>query len=91
MMPAHNYGIRTDNRLCNLRWDTQNNNAADKKRHGTNQTGEKHGTHKLTADQVRGLRYEAASGIHRFQLASKYQISFSYDWAIIRGRTWKAL
>lgn len=32
---CHNNGIRTDNRLCNLRWDTVKNNHADKVLHGT--------------------------------------------------------
>lgn len=32
---CHGDGVRTNNRLENLRWDTPSGNAADKKRHGT--------------------------------------------------------
>ena len=33
---CHKNGVRTDNRVCNLRWDTQSGNCADR-----NQSGEK--------------------------------------------------
>ena len=32
---CHGNGIRSDNRLCNLRWDTHKENYADAVRHGT--------------------------------------------------------
>jgi hypothetical protein len=35
MEACHNNGIRDDNRLENLRWDTRVNNHADKHKHGT--------------------------------------------------------
>lgn len=32
---CHNNGIRTDNRISNLRWDTHKNNQLDRAKHGT--------------------------------------------------------
>ena len=49
---CHNDGDRANNHVTNLRWDTSKNNHADKKRHGTQQCGEKHPNAKLTDDQV---------------------------------------
>ena len=39
---AHWNGVRTDNRLVNLRWATRKDNLADRVRHGTLPVGEKH-------------------------------------------------
>jgi len=36
---CHNNGIPDDNRIENLRWDTQKNNVQDRKKHGTYQWG----------------------------------------------------
>lgn len=53
---CHNNGIRHDNRLENLRWDSRKSNHADKKEHGTWQGGEKNGYSRLTEEQVRYIR-----------------------------------
>lgn len=39
MQCGHRNGLRTDNRLVNLRWVTREENMADQKRHGTFQAG----------------------------------------------------
>ena len=39
MVSCHNNGVPDDNRLENLRWDTQKNNVQDRKKHGTYQWG----------------------------------------------------
>jgi hypothetical protein len=61
MEACHNNGDPTDNRLCNLRWDTHANNEADKIRHGTyfiraRLKGERNGNSKLTEEEVRLIR-----------------------------------
>lgn len=40
---CHNNGNKADARLKNLRWDTRAGNFADKKLHGTSQTGARNG------------------------------------------------
>ncbi len=53
---CHNDGIRINNHLTNLRWDTIKNNHADKKKHGTWQVGENGSTAKLTNEQAREIK-----------------------------------
>lgn len=50
---CHNNGIKTDNRLSNLRWDTPKNNHADKHLHGTIRHREKHHRAKLNCLKAR--------------------------------------
>lgn len=60
MESCHNNGIRTDNRPCNLRWDTRSANQLDAVKHGTNpfsnQNGSNHIHAKLNELQVRIIR-----------------------------------
>ncbi len=52
MIACHNNGDPTDNRLCNLRWGTHDDNAKDKILHGTHQYGESCPKSKLTEAQA---------------------------------------
>lgn len=52
MQVAHNDGNRSNNCLSNLRWDTPKGNTADKHRHGTHQSGERHGMHILREPDI---------------------------------------
>lgn len=92
MEACHNNGIRTDDRLVNLRWDTRRNNHVDKKAHGTFQAGELHGMHKLTGDQVAEIRRAKASGKWHWgseALARKYGVHRVTVSAIANSRWWK--
>lgn len=40
---CHNNGVRTDNRMENLRWATRKDNEADKIKHGTQAIGDRNG------------------------------------------------
>jgi DNA-binding CsgD family transcriptional regulator len=55
---CHNNGVRTDNRLENLRWGTRAENSADRIAHGTvaRLAGTRAPTHKLSAEDVRMIR-----------------------------------
>jgi hypothetical protein len=52
MQVCHNDGDNRNNTLSNLRLDTRKNNCADRRKHGTENLGEKCGTSKLTNEQV---------------------------------------
>lgn len=90
---CHNNGVRADNRLENLRWDTRSNNAKDAVRHKThrsaNQYGERNLNSKLTEQDIRTMIY-----IHRTDLFSKkeiagiYKVSRSCIQNIFNGKTW---
>ena len=56
MEVCHGNGIRSDNRVVNLRWATRSENHADKKKHGTNLSGEQNPMHKLDENSVLEIR-----------------------------------
>jgi hypothetical protein len=49
---CHNNGIRTDDHLCNLRYDTPSNNQMDRRKHGTDNGGTRNGQSKLNSHAV---------------------------------------
>lgn len=89
----HLNGIRTDNRLENLRWGTRSENIQDSKQHGTynggGQLGEKNKNAKLTKDKVRVIRY--LRNVAKFSLkdiAWQFDVSVSAISEICSGRNW---
>lgn len=72
---AHWDGDGSNNKVDNLRWATESENMADKKRHGTHTQGEKHGKVKLSDEDVRNIRYWKAGGIHVDALAASFGVS----------------
>lgn len=55
---CHLDGTRTNNCVCNLRWDTRTGNMADRQSHGRTKRGEDHYKAKLTQAQVLAARSE---------------------------------
>lgn len=86
MEACHENGIRSDNRLENLRWDTRSANAHDKKQHGTMTWGEQHGNSKLTEEKIQEIRGDA-----RFskQIAKDHGVHFSTICRIKSHSTWQ--
>lgn len=87
MEGAHGNGIPTDNRLTNLAWKTPLENHADKKRHGTNPAGERHGNVKLNESQVREIRNKRGTATTA-ALAKEYGVSKSRICDIQLRRAW---
>lgn len=93
---AHNNGVRTDNRIENLRWATPKENQDDRKLHGTHCKGEANPIAKLTKEDVKNIR-EAMSaraggkiirdGVPR-KLAAQYGVHRSNIYQIARGDAW---
>ena len=85
MEGCHANGIRTDNRLSNLRWDTRKGNMADARKHGRTNRGERSPSAKLTREQVLAIR--AAIGTQR-EIASRFGISREQARDIRSGKRW---
>jgi hypothetical protein len=90
---CHNNGDPTNNRLENLRWDTEKSNSADAIAHGTYRKppalrGERNNNAKLDAEKVRAIRavphYRGISN----DLGKKFGVSKAVICAVRKRRTW---
>lgn len=88
MVACHNNGDRTDNRLCNLRWDTQLANVADSVVHGTKVQGERQGVAKLTVEDVVEIRRLYDVGESMCRLARRFGMSESQIGNVVHRRQW---
>jgi hypothetical protein len=63
MEARHLHRNKKNNKHGNLKWGTPQENAADKKRHGTASIGDKHGRAKLTTRLVKFIRKSKLQGV----------------------------
>jgi len=88
----HKNSDKTDNRVENLEWVTQQENVAHavENDHFFTPRGEQHGESKLTANDVREIRRLYARGQYtQRDLAQRFSVSKSLISAIIRRHVWK--
>lgn len=69
---CHNNGIRDDNRLENLRWDTRVNNFKDREKHGNTAKGERNGCAKVDTETVKAILADTRSNR---QIAKQYGLA----------------
>lgn len=87
----HINGIKTDNRVENLEWNTQQENKEHAVRTGLMDIkGIKHHKCKLTEEQVREIR-EIGFSQTRMSLSKKYGVSRSHILRLIRNEGWEHL
>ncbi len=86
---AHNNGVRCDNALDNLRWATQEENVADKVRHGTQQIGSRHGN--ASTDEVSIARLKSAfrKGATAREAAQECGVSIHVAYDVKQGMAWR--
>jgi hypothetical protein len=84
----HLNGNSLDNRACNLRWGTRQQNSDDKRRHGTMQAGSRNGQAKLTEADVEAIRVSRQTTT-LLALAIQYGVSRSQIKRIVYGKSWK--
>lgn len=85
----HIDGDSTNNRLENLAWGTHTENIADQRRHGTAVRGERQGSSRLTADQVREIRRRRADGEPQASVAAAFGVHKMTVTKITMRRAWK--
>lgn len=89
MQGCHNNGTRTDNRLCNLRWDTSSGNQRDRFAHGTHLLCERNPRAKLTHADVEAIRESYDRGQSQQAIAKRFGVGQSQISRIIRAQSWK--
>lgn len=91
---AHGDGVRLNNVADNLSWKTPAENGADKVRHGTSASREKHGRAVLTANDVAKIRAmnsekrTKARNWGRVTIARELGLPLSAVSNVLAGRTW---
>lgn len=89
LVACHNDGNCTNNKIENLRWDTQKNNLNDKIKHGTIIQGGKHKLSKLTSEDVLLIRSAAFKNVTHEEVASKFGVSRRLIGRVLRREVWK--
>ena len=85
---CHGNGIKHDNDVGNLRYDTPQGNQQDRERHGTHMRGEMLPQTKLTEQMVREIRALAGSRT-RDDIGKQYGVSGATVQAVLSRRNWK--
>jgi hypothetical protein len=86
---CHKNGIRTDNRLANLRWDSRKENMRDQYTHNTRIRGVSHPLRKLTLEEVLDIRKRYSSkSASQTQLSREYGVIQAHISRIIRRKAW---
>lgn len=90
MEACHGAGGSTDNRLCNLRWDTPQSNTRDKRDHGTMPLGEAHYAASLTTEDVIEMRWlkSVCPTLHFASIGWLYGVSPAVASRAIQGKRW---
>ncbi len=85
---GHLNGDPGDNRLENLAWVTRKQNAKHRAAHGRTAKGERHGSARLTAEQVRQIRDHLATGLSQKDTAASLGVSVDSVWRIANRKNW---
>ena len=89
LQARHDDGNPFNSMICNLRWGTVGENAADRMRHGTSLRGDKNPQMKLTEADIAQIRAElAAGGPKGFQarISEKWGVSPGYVTMLKQGK-----
>ncbi len=86
----HKNGIKTDNKVENLEWCTQKENAQHAYINGLEPRGSKNGNALLTEKQILEIRNKHVPRKYPFkQLSKEYNVSVSNIASIVQRKSWK--
>lgn len=85
---CHGDGDPTNNALTNLRWGTRASNMADRKTHGTDNSGERNGMAKLDELTVKTIKLRLSKGERVNVLAREFCVTHGSIGHIKSGRQW---
>jgi hypothetical protein len=85
---AHNDGVKVHNHASNLRWATPKENAADRSKHGTQQSGSNHPFAKLLDEDVPVIRRLKLFGYRGSDIALMFDMNRNTVNRAIAGKTW---
>lgn len=88
---CHINGLRGDNRLVNLRWDTRAGNMADLVLHGLDRRGSRHFGAKLTEDSALEIIRRVWAGQSRKSVAAAFGVNYSTVSELALRRSWRHL
>lgn len=91
LMVCHNDGVKTNNRISNLRYGTAASNSADAILHGALPRGERHKHAKLTNAQAREVHARCAKNESHADIAAEFGITSTAVCNIARRKSWRCL
>lgn len=83
---SHKNGVKTDNRPANLEWLSHRENIAEKRKHGTQPTGENHHAAKLNWAIVKDIRSRKNQSFTA--ISKELGVSISAVARVVAGITW---
>lgn len=88
MEGCHNDGKRGHNHLDNLRWDTKQNNAADRVKHGRGSQGSQNGKAKLQESDIASVELLLKQGVFQKDIAPLFNVVQTTISTINQGKHW---
>jgi hypothetical protein len=85
---CHEDGVRTNNTLRNLRWDTRPANRQDSIRHGTFLRGSMSPVAKLTEEDIPAIRFLRRLGWTYPEIAAVFGVAEGTIASVLRGKSW---
>lgn len=86
ILAVYSDGNTTNNHIKNLKWGSHKENWEDKRRHGTDTSGERSGRSKLSWDDVAYILNATETNL---ELSKKFSVSQDSIRNIKKGATWK--